>query len=131
MSASTRNFDFWIKFAIKRRNRMRDHHRWILHIWVRLSTKFQLKLTIFIFWTKLTQKEYFQSKRDVMKTTTELSIFKLVYNHGQNTWDSSTIVCKKYWKNYANQQKAVTTSETLTEYTMRSCTTIVCNKCRL
>ena len=40
-----------------------------------------------------------------------------------------TSICKKYWENYASSEKAVTTSETLTEYTIRSCTTIVSNKC--
>ena len=34
------------------------------------------------------------------------------------------IICKKHWKNCASSEKAVTTSKTLTEYTMRSCTTI-------
>ena len=43
----------------------------------------------------------------------------------------TTIVCKKYWKNCVSSEKAVTASETLTEYTMRSCTTIASNNCRL
>ena len=43
------------------------------------------------------------------------------YNHLQ----------KKHWKNCASSEKAVTTSKTLTEYTMRSCTTIASNNCQL
>ena len=42
-----------------------------------------------------------------------------------------TIICKKHWKNCANSEKAVTTSKTLKEYTIRSCTTIASNNCRL
>ena len=40
-----------------------------------------------------------------------------------------TVICKKYWKNCASSEKSVTTSKTLTESTMRSCTTIVSNSC--
>ena len=43
---------------------------------------------------------------------------------------ANTIVCKKYEKNWASQEKAITTSETLMEYTMRSCTTIDFNNYR-
>ena len=42
----------------------------------------------------------------------------------------TTIVCKSYGKNCVNSEKAVTASETLTEYTIRSCTTITSNNCR-
>ena len=38
-----------------------DHYR-VLPIQNSLGTKFHLKLAILIFWTKLTQKRYFQSK---------------------------------------------------------------------
>ena len=38
----------------------KEHPRRILHIQNSLDTKCQLKLTILNFWTKLTQKEYFQ-----------------------------------------------------------------------
>ena len=40
------------------------------------------------------------------------------------------IICKKYWKNCVSYEKVVTTSEILTEYTTRSCTTIASNNCR-
>ena len=55
------------------------HHHWILHIWVSPGTKFQLKLTILIFWTKFAQKGYFQSKSEKMNTTIKFCIFKSVY----------------------------------------------------
>ena len=45
-------------------NRKSKHHHVILHIRISLSSKFQLKLTILSFWTKFTQKEYFQSKAE-------------------------------------------------------------------
>ena len=38
------------------------YHHWILHIWISLGTKFQLKLPILSFWTRFAQKGYFQSK---------------------------------------------------------------------
>ena len=54
---------FAIKIILPFKNRKRTHHHnihiqiWSLHIWVRrLSIKFQLKLTIYIFWTKFVQK---------------------------------------------------------------------------
>ena len=37
-----------------------------------LSTDFQLKLTILIFWTKFFQKDYFQSKAEKVNSTIEL-----------------------------------------------------------
>ena len=40
--------------------------------------QFQLKLTIFIFWTKLVQKRYFQPKTDTMNTTIEFCIFEYI-----------------------------------------------------
>ena len=42
-----------------------------------------------------------------------------------------TIICKKYWKNCANEEKAVTTSKTLKEKTMKSRTTIASKNCGL
>ena len=43
-----------------------------------LATKFQLKLTIFISWTKFTQKGYLQSKAEKVNITIELCILELV-----------------------------------------------------
>ena len=41
-----------------------EHQHGILHISISLGTKFQLKLIILSFWTKLTQKRYFQLKTE-------------------------------------------------------------------
>ena len=43
-----------------------------------VGTKFQLKLTILIFWTKFAQKACFRSKTEKMNITIELCIFELV-----------------------------------------------------
>ena len=44
---------------------------WILHIRISRTTKFQLKLTIFIFWTKFAQKGYFRSETEKVNSTIE------------------------------------------------------------
>ena len=41
---------------------------WILHIRISLGTKFQLKLTNLIFWTKFAQKGCFRSKTEKLNT---------------------------------------------------------------
>ena len=46
------------------KNKKGEIHHEILQIWIGLSTKFQLKLTNLSFWTKFTQKRYFQSKTE-------------------------------------------------------------------
>ena len=62
-----RNFSsiliFWIRFTQKGSS-TREYHLVILHIWISLGTKFQLKLIILSFWTKFTQKRYFQSRTE-------------------------------------------------------------------
>ena len=58
---------FWTKFAQKGipvENKKSEHHHGILHIRISLGTKFQLKLIISSFWTKFTQKRYFQLKAE-------------------------------------------------------------------
>ena len=54
-----------------------EHHHQILHTGISLDTWFQFKMTILIFCTKFTQKEYFWSEMEKVKTTTELCEFKL------------------------------------------------------
>ena len=54
---------FWTKLAKKGLKQEKEHLHRILHIRNNVGAKFQLKLTILNFWTKLTQKEYFQSKK--------------------------------------------------------------------
>ena len=48
------------------------------NIRISLGTKFQLKLTILIFWTKFAQKGFFRSKTEKLNTTTEFCIFELI-----------------------------------------------------
>ena len=45
-------------------NRKSKHHHWILLIQISPCTKFLLKMTILIFWTKFTQKGCFRSKTE-------------------------------------------------------------------
>ena len=64
------NWQFWFfgpnlpKKVFPVENRKSEHHHGILHIWISLGTKFQLKLIILSFWTKFTQKRYFQLKTE-------------------------------------------------------------------
>ena len=64
------NWQFWFfgpnlpKKVFPVKNRKSEHHHGILHIWISLGTKFQLKLIILSFWTKFTQKRYFKSKTE-------------------------------------------------------------------
>ena len=61
-----RSFIFWVncreildyicsKRVLPVEHRKSEHHHWILHIWISLGIKFQLKLTILSFWTKFAQ----------------------------------------------------------------------------
>ena len=45
-------------------NRRSKNHCRILHTRISLGTEFQLKLIILSFWSKFTQKRYFQSKTE-------------------------------------------------------------------
>ena len=68
------------KGHLRSKTQKNDNHYWILHIRISLSTNFQLKLTIAIFWTKFAKKgSYFQSKTDKIDTTIEFCIFELVF----------------------------------------------------
>ena len=64
------NWQFWFfgpnlpKKVFPVKNRKSEHHHGILHIWISLGTKFQLKLIILSFWTKFTQERYFQLKTE-------------------------------------------------------------------
>ena len=60
------------------KNWKNEHHHWILPIKIILSTKFQLKLKILIFWTKFAQKQQVQLKRAKLNITSEFCIFELV-----------------------------------------------------
>ena len=54
---------FWTTFAPKKafpiENKKSEHRLWILHIRIRLASKFTFKLTILTFWTKFFQKKAF------------------------------------------------------------------------
>ena len=50
----------------------------LFHIQISLDTKFQLKLTNLICWTKFTLKGYFQSKIEKVNITIEFQLFKSV-----------------------------------------------------
>ena len=50
-----------------------------------LVLNFSLNEQLRFFWTKFTQKGYFQSKTDKMTCTTELCIFKLVIFQSKQT----------------------------------------------
>ena len=64
------NWQFWFfgsnlpKKVFPAKNRKSEHHDRILHIWISLGTKCQLKLIILNFWIKFTQKRYFQLKKE-------------------------------------------------------------------
>ena len=48
--------NFRKKRYLRSKTEKKEHHHWILHIRISLSTKFQYKLIIFISWTKFAQK---------------------------------------------------------------------------
>ena len=62
------NWQFWFfgpnssEKAFPVESRKSEYHHGIPHIWISLGTKFQLKLITLSFWTKFTQKRYFQLK---------------------------------------------------------------------
>ena len=78
------NWQFWFfgpnlpKKVFPVKNRKSEHHHGILHIWISLDTKFQLKLIILSFWTKFTQKRYFQSKTEQAIQELHVSAFWIV-----------------------------------------------------
>ena len=66
ISASTDNFGFLEQICPKRvfllKNQKNEHHHWILHVRISVGAKFQLKVTILMFWTEFAHKGYFHSK---------------------------------------------------------------------
>ena len=59
------------------KNEKSEKHHWVLHIWISLATKFQLKAIIITFWTKFAQKGYFRSETEKVNITTEFCMFEL------------------------------------------------------
>ena len=68
----------------------KSEHHWILHIQVSFGTKLKLKLIILGFWTKFTQKKYFQSKTE--QAVQGLQAFAYIVN--VNSTVNSTVVFK-------------------------------------
>ena len=87
-------------FMVK--NRKNEYHHWILHIRTSL-TKFQLKLTNLIFWTKFTQKGFlvslgtkFQLKLSVCLSQICLKMVFLVESRaGNSRTKSARFFCSK------------------------------------
>ena len=76
------NQQFWFldqicpKRVFPVKNTENVHHHRMLHIYISLGTKFQLKLIILFFWIKFDQKGYFQKYRQ-KSSPSEFCIFKL------------------------------------------------------
>ena len=74
---------FWIlewnlaKKVFPIENRITEHHQWYLRVRICLGTKFQLKRTIWNFWTKFAQKGYFWSNKQ--KITLCIRPWSLLY----------------------------------------------------
>ena len=54
-----------------------EYHHLILHTRISLDIKFQLKLTVLIFWTKSAQNKCFREKSRKVNISIELCLFKL------------------------------------------------------
>ena len=68
------------KYISRRNQKNIEHHYWIIHIQISLSTNFQLKLTVAIFEPYLPPKgSYFQSKTDKIDNTIWFCIFESVF----------------------------------------------------
>ena len=93
------NKQFWfLKQIFQPKTEKNEHHYWILHIQISLSTNFQLKPIIAIFWTTFVQKgSYFQSKTDKIDTTIEFCIFELVFvsNFTLNNFEFLDQICPR------------------------------------
>ena len=85
----------WTNFGSKFSQKS-EHHSWILHIWINLSTKFQVVLKILIFWTKLAQKGHFQFKIAKLNMTIEFCTFDVPnFSLGWQFWFSRLNLPKK------------------------------------
>ena len=60
------------------KNEENEHPIWSIHIRINLKTKPQLKLKIWFFCTKFSQKRYFEFKAETLNTTIECCISELV-----------------------------------------------------
>ena len=83
-------------------NKKSELHLEILHIWISLGTKFQLKLIILSFWTKFVQKVYSSWKQNKQSKDYKCLIFvwqtliQLLFLHILKI--SKISLFWKYWK---------------------------------
>ena len=83
MTAQTDNFVFFFgpnlpKKAFPVEKRKSEHNHGILHFLISLGAKFHLKLIILSFWTKYTQKRYFQLKTEQADHGLQAFLFSVV-----------------------------------------------------
>ena len=107
----TPNKQFWIlrtNLPKKKSSGQKWRKCWIMHIRISLCTKFQLILTVLIFWIKFTQKGYFWSKINKVNTTTKFCIFELV-------WVSNFSLNWQFWFYGLNLPKSSLSESTFTQ----------------
>ena len=86
-------------------NRKSGYHHGILHIWISLGIKFQLKGIIWSFWTKFIQKGYFQSTAEQAVQGLQAFAFYIVnvnptvlFKHFKDLKDRTILnILKKNW----------------------------------
>ena len=103
------SFEFWDQVFPKRvflvQNRKSSHNNWILHIWVRLGSKFQVKLITLIFWTKFVQKLVLQKIalfHVSMVITYYIKLIRMVANRHDNISVSFLLLVVETTRNAVN-----------------------------
>ena len=91
------NFDFSDQICSKRvfpvQSSTNKHYHRIQHIEIRVGTNFHRKQTILKFMTKIALEVYFWPKSEKVNVTIKFIIFELIYNPGQNYWNSTRKSC--------------------------------------
>ena len=102
------SFEFWDHIFPKRvflvQNRQSSYHNWILHIRLRLGSKFQLKMTILIFW-QVCPKLVFQKIALLfvsMVITYFINLIRKVANRHNNTSVSILLLVAETIRNAEN-----------------------------
>ena len=120
---------------------VRDHFRKPSTLWVSVSGRFKYRKGLECYWLICISIHAFKMISPITKASFtallngDFQVALLIQLH----WflykilfiKTPTIICKTYWRNCASWEKAVTTTETLTEYTMRSSPIIASNNCPL
>ena len=65
-------------WAFPVKNEKSEQQHWILYIRISLGIKFHLKMTILIFWTKLSQTGYFHPKIKKVDSIIEFCMIELI-----------------------------------------------------